>query len=344
MHKIRTFRQLELASLLALAWLPLPCRAGELGAVAQPDGNPVITTAQIEADWLRQAVVRSLPSLGTQITTQQDAAGGCDGVIDGHFGFHTQQEENPWWQVDLGQSLPLDRIVIYNRGDGVAERAAHLQVLVSDDGQDWQLLYEHDGSVFSAIRRSEASAGRGERLPGALRANSVARHELPPPGRGGGLSRRQSGKRGLAETGRSVQCQSLVVVDVPPNAGLPAAELSRGGSGRAWTPAGRRPECAGRRRSGLHDFAADDRRRSPRRCRATTRPSSNVRCSWRPLGHSTLGAEQSAAGFRRPAAGQARARLVHAHVGPVLRLVLAAGRRSVRAGRLQDGQLRNCGA
>ena len=26
----------------------------------------VITTAQIEADWLRQAVVRSLPSLGTQ--------------------------------------------------------------------------------------------------------------------------------------------------------------------------------------------------------------------------------------------------------------------------------------
>jgi mono/diheme cytochrome c family protein len=108
----------------------------------------VITTAQIEADWLRQAVVRSLPSLGTQITTQQDAAGACDGVIDGHFGFHTQQEENPWWQVDLGQSLPLDRITIYNRGDGVAERAAHLQVLVSDDAQRWQLLYAHDGSVF----------------------------------------------------------------------------------------------------------------------------------------------------------------------------------------------------
>ncbi len=151
MHKIRTFRPLGLASLLALAWLPLPCRGGEPGAVAQPDGHPLITTAQIEADWLRQAVVRSLPSLGTQITTQQDAAGACDGVIDGHFGFHTQQEENPWWQVDLGQSLPLDRIAIYNRGDGVAERAALLKVLVSDDAQQWQLLYEHDGAVFQGF-------------------------------------------------------------------------------------------------------------------------------------------------------------------------------------------------
>ena len=110
--------------------------------------SPVITAEQIEADWLRQAVVRSKPLAGPQIGSRQDAAGGCDGVIDGHFGFHTQQEENPWWQVDLGQTLPLDRIVIYNRGDGVAQCAARLKILLSENNRDWRPLYEHDGSEF----------------------------------------------------------------------------------------------------------------------------------------------------------------------------------------------------
>ncbi len=116
-----------------------------------PIAAPLLTAEQIEADVLQQAVVRvaaAQPATLPQATTREDAVGGCDGVIDGHFGFHTQQEEGPWWQVDLGQTLPLDRIVIYNRGDGVGGRAAHLKVLLSDNAQDWRLLYQHDGSEF----------------------------------------------------------------------------------------------------------------------------------------------------------------------------------------------------
>ena len=129
----------------------LPARAAELADTTVPDQEPapVITAEQIEADWLTTSgsTFKALDR-ATDQCTQQDAAGGCDGVIDGHFGFHTQQEENPWWQVDLGQTLPLDRIVIYNRGDGVAQRAARLKILLSENGRDWQPLYEHDGSEF----------------------------------------------------------------------------------------------------------------------------------------------------------------------------------------------------
>ncbi|MCU0961839.1 MAG: discoidin domain-containing protein [Pirellulaceae bacterium] len=107
-----------------------------------------VTPEQLERDWLQQAVVRTLPPTTPRAGTPEDAAGGCDGVIDGRYGFHTAEEERPWWQVDLGTSLPLERIVIYNRGDGVSQRAAHLQVRVSDNGQDWRTLYEHDGTVF----------------------------------------------------------------------------------------------------------------------------------------------------------------------------------------------------
>jgi hypothetical protein len=123
-------------------------------AAARPPAAPVITARQVEDDWLRQIVVRARPpsadgQWGLTVTTQQDAAGGCDGGKDGTFGFHTARESRPWWQVDLGRSMPLDRIVVFNRCDGqVEDRAARLIVLVSDDGKSWRELYRHDGTKF----------------------------------------------------------------------------------------------------------------------------------------------------------------------------------------------------
>lgn len=130
--------------------------AGHLASAARSDEPATPTTAirtaqQIEADWISQAVVRCLAAptpTSTAISPEQDASGGCDGVIDGSFGFHTAQEENPWWQVDLGKSETLRRVVIYNRDDGVSQRAAHLQVLVSDEGAQWRTVYQHDGTSF----------------------------------------------------------------------------------------------------------------------------------------------------------------------------------------------------
>ena len=124
------------------------------GAALAEEPTPVITPGQIEADWLRQDVVRRLPaSLGNRpnaaVTTRQDAAGGCDGIKDGTYGFHTNRDNSPWWQVDLGKSRPLDRVVIYNRCDGnVEDRAARLKILLSDDGRSWTELYRHGGTKF----------------------------------------------------------------------------------------------------------------------------------------------------------------------------------------------------
>ena len=56
-----------------------------------------------------------------------------DGVKDGKWGFHTADELNPWWQVDLEQPVQLGRVVLYNRCD-LAARNARIVVLVSDDG------------------------------------------------------------------------------------------------------------------------------------------------------------------------------------------------------------------
>jgi len=140
----------RLLSLLALAVFALPTATARA-----EEPTAVITAGQIEADWLKQDAARRQPrakqhqQTARPVTTAQDAAGGCDGLKDGTYGFHTNRDKNAWWQVDLGKPLALDRVVVYNRCDGnVEDRAASVAVLLSDDGKHFTPFYRHDGSKF----------------------------------------------------------------------------------------------------------------------------------------------------------------------------------------------------
>ena len=113
--------------------------------------EPAWTREQLEDDWLRQLALRypRVASPSGNVTAAEDAAGAVDGVKDGKWGFHTAHESQPWWQVDLGESFVLDRLLLYNRCDGVfARRAAQIQVLLSADGREFRQVYQHDGTVF----------------------------------------------------------------------------------------------------------------------------------------------------------------------------------------------------
>jgi hypothetical protein len=104
---------------------------------------------QIEADWLRQEQLRGAGSVSADgpVTPEQDASGACDGIKDSTWGFHTDRQDDPWWQIDLGESTPLERVVVFNRCD-FAERAARLTILLSDDGRTFRQVYQHDGTPF----------------------------------------------------------------------------------------------------------------------------------------------------------------------------------------------------
>lgn len=81
----------------------------------------------------------------------KDAQGAVDGVKDGGFGFHTNDELNPWWQVDLGTDCTIDKVVVYNREDCCSERARTISVMLSSDGVNFQMAYTHNGSVFGGV-------------------------------------------------------------------------------------------------------------------------------------------------------------------------------------------------
>jgi len=111
---------------------------------------PVPFREAVEADWLRQDEVRNAAyKAGANVTSREDAAGAVDGKKDGKWGFHTNEDNPPWWQVDLGAKLPLDRVAVYNRCDGgCPSRNPDITLLLSDDGKAWQLAYKHNGVPF----------------------------------------------------------------------------------------------------------------------------------------------------------------------------------------------------
>jgi hypothetical protein len=68
---------------------------------------------------------------------EADASGAVDGVIDGERKFHTAEEWQPWWQVDLRQPLKITQIRIYNTSDHTAFRFRRFTVAVSSNQRDW---------------------------------------------------------------------------------------------------------------------------------------------------------------------------------------------------------------
>ncbi len=101
----------------------------------------------METNWLAEEYARCLLEPSSVATTASDAAGACDGIKNGEWGFHTQGQNDPWWQVDLGQVRPIARVLIWNRCVA-AERASRLMLKTSTDGKTWRTAYQHNGASF----------------------------------------------------------------------------------------------------------------------------------------------------------------------------------------------------
>jgi len=96
-------------------------------------------------DWVEQPSddpIENLAVLGTatQSSTNYsaEASRANDGDTNGAFGggsvTHTQIEENPWWQVDFGDSYSIGEISVFNRTDeGAIARLSNFTVYVLDE-------------------------------------------------------------------------------------------------------------------------------------------------------------------------------------------------------------------
>lgn len=123
----------------------------------QSDASPevpevVSNTGQVINLALGKPCKQSSIYYGTGI--DQGANCAVDGKIepdkDPYYMIHTNIEDNPWWQVDLGKVFSLTSIRLHNRIN-VGERAKFIQAFISQDGRTWEKVYAHNGSMWKTL-------------------------------------------------------------------------------------------------------------------------------------------------------------------------------------------------
>jgi hypothetical protein len=86
----------------------------------------------------------------SQWSKLNDPQGAINGIKNGKFGFCTERQKNPWWQVDLGLLYYLTGVRIFNRIEtqAVAERAWTIKILLSNDEQQWIKVYDNQEKLI----------------------------------------------------------------------------------------------------------------------------------------------------------------------------------------------------
>lgn len=110
---------------------------------------------QLPKDGLENLTNIALGKIARQSSSLADSqpAAAVDGITDGHFNSgsttHTAFQANPWWEVDLEQSTPINTIQIWNRTDGSSERLNNFWVFISDTP------FTHDDRIENIKRRTD---------------------------------------------------------------------------------------------------------------------------------------------------------------------------------------------
>jgi hypothetical protein len=64
-------------------------------------------------------------------------------VPSGSYAFHTDLEDGPWWQIDLGKECSFDEIRCFNRIGPWSDRADTLIVEILSDGSAWEVVHRN---------------------------------------------------------------------------------------------------------------------------------------------------------------------------------------------------------
>jgi hypothetical protein len=113
-------------------------KSGRFVRVELVDRTGFLSLAEVQVFSADNNVAKGKPASQSSTDFQGPADYAVDGNTSGNFDdktvTHTANEKNPWWQVDLGENIPIDQISIWNRtGPGLRERLDGYRVSILDD-------------------------------------------------------------------------------------------------------------------------------------------------------------------------------------------------------------------
>ena len=123
--------------------------AGRFLRVELPGPNRILSLAEVEVYSNRVNVARG--KAATQRSTAEGGAaaravdGKTDGTYEANSVTHSATEADPWWEVDLGAVVPVERVAIWNRTDrGLGSRLAVARLVLLDEARKpvWEKVLE----------------------------------------------------------------------------------------------------------------------------------------------------------------------------------------------------------
>lgn len=129
-----------------------------------PGKEKILSLAEVQVFSGGKNVAQGKTAKQSSTTFAGPAAYAVDGNTDGKFDLksttHSGPEENPWWEVDLGEVQMVERVAVWNRTDGnVGNRLAGFRVVALDAArkQVWET------TVAEVPKTSAELATTGER-------------------------------------------------------------------------------------------------------------------------------------------------------------------------------------
>ena len=126
--------------------------------VVKPPVKPPVVKPPVEGNRaLKKPTVQSSTYAGSAVSSRA-----VDGNTSGNYFnrsvTHTNQENDPFWQVDLGSIQPVGEIKVFNRTDCCSDRLKNYYVFVSDTPFGSRSLKEllADKSVFNSLQKGIA--------------------------------------------------------------------------------------------------------------------------------------------------------------------------------------------
>jgi hypothetical protein len=122
-------------------------RIGRFVRIELPGKQKMIHLAEVEVYSNSLNVARRGTAKQSSTYISADAKRAIDGSRDGRFDLgsvsHTNPESNPWWEVDLGKDVPIERVSVWNRIDAALEsrlKGWTLSILDKDRKTVWKTV------------------------------------------------------------------------------------------------------------------------------------------------------------------------------------------------------------
>jgi hypothetical protein len=142
------FRLTGISLTAAPAEQPAGAAQGRFVRIELPGSQKILSLAEVQVFSGSENIARQGTATQSSVAFEGPAKLAIDGNTDGRYYesksvTHNNQEDNPWWEVDLGKVQPIERIAVWNRTDGggaIGSRLAGYKLIVLDESRKvvWQ--------------------------------------------------------------------------------------------------------------------------------------------------------------------------------------------------------------